>query len=215
MDTHRCQALAERLHPLLLQQVGMGLDSARMLSDPLYARDVLLVCAAHPGTELAALAWEFREAAAPARPPPTARAAPRRSEAERRQNPRRHHGTGPADGEDQTLMRVVNPGEADAERDARHDSASEAPSESAHDSQAAAGSTRSARSRFSLSRFGASIFGGSLFDRSLFGSPKADPVTDFGDESFLAPPQVQPPRGATGQAGSGAGAPKRARWFGR
>lgn len=67
MDTARCQELAERLHALLLQRLGMGLDTRRMLHEPLYARDVLLVCAAHPGTELAALAWEYRDAALPGR----------------------------------------------------------------------------------------------------------------------------------------------------
>jgi len=64
MDTTRCQDLADRLHSLLLQQLGMGLDARRMLEEPLYARDVLLVCAAHPDTELARLAQEFRAAAA-------------------------------------------------------------------------------------------------------------------------------------------------------
>ena len=42
--------------------MGQGIDPARMLAEPLYARDVLLVCEALPGTELAELAPKFRQA---------------------------------------------------------------------------------------------------------------------------------------------------------
>lgn len=80
MDPHDRQHLAERLHALLLREIGHGVDPRRMLSDALYARDVLLVCEAHPGTELASTADQYRRAAglpaAPQRPQASATAAP-------------------------------------------------------------------------------------------------------------------------------------------
>lgn len=60
MNLHPGQALAERMNLLLQQAVGCGVDAQRMLHDPLYARDVLLVCDAHRGSELAALAQQYR-----------------------------------------------------------------------------------------------------------------------------------------------------------
>jgi hypothetical protein len=80
MDPHDRQHLAERLHTMLLREIGHGVDPRRMLADALYARDVLLVCDAHPGSELAATADQYRRAAglpaAPRRPPASAPVAP-------------------------------------------------------------------------------------------------------------------------------------------
>jgi hypothetical protein len=54
--------IAGRINALLVREMGQGIDPARMLAEPLYARDVLLVCEALPGTELAELAPRFRQA---------------------------------------------------------------------------------------------------------------------------------------------------------
>ena len=54
--------IAARINALLVIEMGQGIDPARMLTEPLYARDVLLVCEALPGTELATLAPQFRQA---------------------------------------------------------------------------------------------------------------------------------------------------------
>ena len=73
MNTLRCQGIAQRLNRLLLRRFGLGLDPQRLLADALYRRDVLLVCDAHPGTDLASLAQHFRLAQAapdPALGPP-------------------------------------------------------------------------------------------------------------------------------------------------
>jgi hypothetical protein len=64
MDTPRCLNIADRIDALLQVELGTGIDRQRMLSDALYARDVLLVCDAHRGHPLAALARDFRAAAA-------------------------------------------------------------------------------------------------------------------------------------------------------
>ncbi len=53
---------AQRMAPLLLRELGTGIEVKRMLAQPLYARDVLLVCDAMRGSELAALAEQFRAA---------------------------------------------------------------------------------------------------------------------------------------------------------
>jgi hypothetical protein len=200
MDTERCRHLAERLHQLLLQQLGMGLDPQRMLNEPLYARDVLLVCAAHPGSELATLAWEYRDAAAPASRPASTRTPRSEAAPARTARPAGRFRAEPLP------LSVAVPAEALSAEPA------EAP-----DSEGETAPPRSPLSRFSrlsLSRFGASIFGGSLFEGTLFGSPKADPVTDFGDDSYLAPtPGRGQPRSA--QAPAQPTAPRRARWFGR
>jgi len=54
--------IAGRINALLVREMGQGIDPARMLAEPLYARDVLLVCEALPGTELAELVPKFRQA---------------------------------------------------------------------------------------------------------------------------------------------------------
>ncbi|MCW5635822.1 MAG: hypothetical protein KIT17_20970 [Rubrivivax sp.] len=69
MNVHRCQRIAERIGSLLEPTLGMGVDAQRMLADRLYRRDVLLVCDAHRGTELAELARWFRRSAAEAPSP--------------------------------------------------------------------------------------------------------------------------------------------------
>jgi hypothetical protein len=190
MDTARCQQLAEQLHTLLMQQLGMGLDVARMVGEPLYARDVLLVCAAHPGTALAALAWEYRDAATPTRP--------KSRVSDRAVTPSPAPVLKAEPGTPASRRRVAAP-------DSDHGEDTSPPTHA----------PRSRFSRLSLSRFSASIFGGSLFEGTIFGSPRPDPVTDFGDESFLAPPQVPPPQGAAHAKSGGLGAQRRSRWFGR
>ena len=57
-------AIAESIGRLLERDLGEGVDARRMLNDPLYARDVLLVCEAERGSELHALARQFRKAPA-------------------------------------------------------------------------------------------------------------------------------------------------------
>ena len=64
MHHRHCTKLAERMHQLLLRELGQGIDTRRMLADVLYARDVLLVCEALTGTEGALFARAFRRAAA-------------------------------------------------------------------------------------------------------------------------------------------------------
>ena len=61
MNTRRCLKIAGRINTLLVREMGQGIDPARMLAEPLYARDVLLVCEALPGSELAELATQFRQ----------------------------------------------------------------------------------------------------------------------------------------------------------
>ena len=86
MNTRRCLKIAERMDALLLHELGQGVDGLRMVAEPLYARDVLLVCDAMPGTELATLAQQFRVAATEtsqgeATPPRTAVNGPRARQA--------------------------------------------------------------------------------------------------------------------------------------
>lgn len=64
MNTRRCLKIAARIGTLLEQEIGTGVDAGRMLGDRLYMRDVLLVCEAHRGHELAELAGWFRRSAA-------------------------------------------------------------------------------------------------------------------------------------------------------
>jgi hypothetical protein len=64
MNTRRCLKIAARMNGLLKNELGQGVVPARMLSEPLYARDVLLVCEALRGSELAELATRFRRALA-------------------------------------------------------------------------------------------------------------------------------------------------------
>ena len=64
MDTRRCLKIADRINALLVAELGQGIDRQRMVDEALYARDVLLVCEAFPGGDLASLAKHFRAAAA-------------------------------------------------------------------------------------------------------------------------------------------------------
>jgi len=64
MNTRRCLKVADRMNTLLVQELQHSVDCERMLADPLYARDVLLVCDAFRGADLASLAQHFRVAAA-------------------------------------------------------------------------------------------------------------------------------------------------------
>ena len=63
MNTRRCLRIAERIHVLTQGELGVGIDPQRMLSDVLYARDVLLVCDAQHGSDLSVLSQHFRVAA--------------------------------------------------------------------------------------------------------------------------------------------------------
>ena len=74
MNTRRCLKIAGRINALLVQEMGQGIDPARMLAESLYARDVLLVCEALPGSELAELAPRFRQALQAVEPDHDARA---------------------------------------------------------------------------------------------------------------------------------------------
>ena len=82
MNTRNCLKIADRMSALLQRELGQGVDGLRMVAESLYARDVLLVCDAMPGTEGATLAQQFRmaasekppdSAAAPSRPPSAGR----------------------------------------------------------------------------------------------------------------------------------------------
>ncbi len=72
MDTRRCYRIADRLNAGLKHTLGVGIDRDRMVKQPLYARDVLLVCEAMRGSELAHMAGQFRVALAAAEPVPEA-----------------------------------------------------------------------------------------------------------------------------------------------
>jgi hypothetical protein len=65
MDNDTRRQIANRMHLLLRRELGQGIDVVRTLAEPLYARDVLLVCDALPGSELASLALQFRAAEPP------------------------------------------------------------------------------------------------------------------------------------------------------
>jgi hypothetical protein len=64
MSHPHCLRIAGRLNRLLQRELGQGLDAQRMLRDPRYARDVLLVCQALQGTDAPWLAQAFRSALA-------------------------------------------------------------------------------------------------------------------------------------------------------
>jgi hypothetical protein len=65
MNDARRLRIANRIHLLLRRELGQGIDVRRMLAEPLYARDVLLVCDAHPpGSDLDSLARHFRHCSA-------------------------------------------------------------------------------------------------------------------------------------------------------
>ncbi|MFY9511414.1 MAG: hypothetical protein WAQ05_10635 [Rubrivivax sp.] len=74
MHTARLFRIANRIHLLLLKELGQGIDVQRMVNQRLYARDVLLVCDARPGSDLASLAQHFRDTRATLAetPPPRA-----------------------------------------------------------------------------------------------------------------------------------------------
>ena len=64
MHTRHCLKIADRIHVLLVREIGQGLDRQRMVKEQLYARDVLLVCDAMRGTDAPVLATHYRRAAA-------------------------------------------------------------------------------------------------------------------------------------------------------
>ncbi len=53
--------IATKIHFYLMRELGRGIDVEQMLQHPRYARDVLLVCDACAGTELADLASQYRK----------------------------------------------------------------------------------------------------------------------------------------------------------
>ncbi len=53
--------IATKIHFFLLRELGQGIDVERMLTHRRYERDVLLVCEACKGTELAGLARQYRD----------------------------------------------------------------------------------------------------------------------------------------------------------
>lgn len=62
MNARRCLKIALRIDALIARELGRGVDAERMLSDALYARDVLLVCDSMRDTELAIQSARFRDA---------------------------------------------------------------------------------------------------------------------------------------------------------
>lgn len=59
-SANRRLQIATRIHYALLRELGCGIDVGRLLKQPLYARDVLLVCDACEGNDLRRLATAFR-----------------------------------------------------------------------------------------------------------------------------------------------------------
>jgi hypothetical protein len=66
MNQRHCLDLAGRIDAALLRELGEGIDLARTLNEPLYQRDVLLVCDGFESGELPKLAQELRAALADA-----------------------------------------------------------------------------------------------------------------------------------------------------
>ncbi len=64
MNRARAIRIGNRINIVLHRQLQTGIDVRRLIDDALYARDVLLVCDAMPGTDLVALARDFRRALA-------------------------------------------------------------------------------------------------------------------------------------------------------
>ena len=60
MDTRRCFRIADRIDAGLRRELGQGIERERLVHEPLYARDVLLVCDAMRGSDLARHARQFR-----------------------------------------------------------------------------------------------------------------------------------------------------------
>jgi hypothetical protein len=79
MNIQRCLTIAVRIKALLQFELDHAIDPQRMVDEPLYARDVLLVCDTFHDGDLASLARHFRTAAA--EPPPAAAAAARQATA--------------------------------------------------------------------------------------------------------------------------------------
>jgi hypothetical protein len=73
MDKHRCLKVALQISAKLQSELGQGIDAQRMVMEPLYRRDVLLVCDAMVGTEAQSLAASFRQAFALEPPTPLLR----------------------------------------------------------------------------------------------------------------------------------------------
>jgi hypothetical protein len=62
MNRSRALRIGNRINLVLLRQLGVGVDVKRLIDEPLYARDVYFVCGGLPGTDLVALARDFRRA---------------------------------------------------------------------------------------------------------------------------------------------------------
>jgi hypothetical protein len=62
MDKRLSLKIARRINTLLTESLGEGVQAQRMLDEPLYARDVLLVCESLGGEEFVKLARMFRQA---------------------------------------------------------------------------------------------------------------------------------------------------------
>ena len=58
--------LAQRIHQVLVREIDHAIEVERLLADARYARDVLLVCDALPGSEAPPLAAQFRALPSPA-----------------------------------------------------------------------------------------------------------------------------------------------------
>jgi hypothetical protein len=58
--------IAQRIHQLLVREIEHAIEVERLLTDARYARDVLLVCDALPGSEGPPLAARFRSLPLPA-----------------------------------------------------------------------------------------------------------------------------------------------------
>ena len=69
MINDRLFRITNRINLLLRREIGHGIEVRRMFAEPLYARDVLLVCDAFPGTDLASMAQHFRVALAESQEP--------------------------------------------------------------------------------------------------------------------------------------------------
>ena len=61
-SANRRLQLATRIHYALMRELGQGVEVGLLLKQPLYARDVLLVCDACSGNDLPRLAKAFRGA---------------------------------------------------------------------------------------------------------------------------------------------------------
>ena len=58
--------IAQRIHQVLLREIGHAIEVERLLTDAHYARDVLLVCDAMVDSEARPLATQFRQPPMPA-----------------------------------------------------------------------------------------------------------------------------------------------------